>query len=304
MQPRRFKRKLIAALVVPALAVPGAVLAQQATQPQQQNQAAQQDAAMPIQLGEHDRRSSQLIGMGVRSPQNENVGEIRDLVINTETGDVEYVALAHGGFLGLGEDLYAYPLGSFQLAPDRNEVRLNATREQLEQAQGFDEDDWPKVRADRGFWDRITGNFGREREQQSAAGATAPQPAGNQQSIRFVRASEIEGEKLRGRQGGELGEIEDLIVGIEQGELRHAIVDVEGDDRMVAVPMKDVQVRRDNGSHVVEYTRDKLDMSKSFSKEQWRELARERRAATAGGTLAPAAGPASPATPSGTQTPR
>lgn len=32
---------------------------------------------------------------------------------------------------------------------------------------------------------------------------------------------------------------------------------------MVAVSMKDVQARRDNGGHIVEYTQDKLDLSKS-----------------------------------------
>jgi sporulation protein YlmC with PRC-barrel domain len=302
MQPRRFKRSLIAALVVPALAVPGAVLAQQAAQPQEQPQAAQQQQAeLPIELGERDKRASRLIGMDVRSPQDENLGEIRDLVINTRTGNVEYVALAHGGVLGLGEDLYAYPLERFELAPDRDQVTLNATRGQLEQAQGFDSDDWPKVRADRSFWDRVTANFG-DGDRQARTAGTVPQqrqPAA-EQPVQFVRASEIEGEQLRDKQGGKLGEIADLIVSMEQGEVRYAIVDTEGDDRMAAVSMDEVRVRRDNGGHVVEYTKDNLDLSKSFSQAQWREFNRDPRAAV-GGTLDPANRAVTPAAPAGAE---
>jgi sporulation protein YlmC with PRC-barrel domain len=285
MQPRRFKRNLIAALIAPAFVVPGAVLGQQAAQPQQPRQVqAGQETALPIQLGEHDKRASRLIGMDVRNAQDENLGEVRDLVINAQNGNVEYVALAHGGFLGLGQDLYAYPLERFQAGSDRNRLTLDVTREQLQQSQGFDNNDWPKVRADRGFWDRITANFGTNRDQPAATGATAPQQQGQQQAAaeeaQYVRASEIRGEQLRDRQGGNLGQIEDLIVSMDTGEVRHVIVDTEGDDRLVAVSVEDVQVRRDNGDHRVEFTRDKLDLSKSFTQAEWRQHDRDRPAAT------------------------
>jgi sporulation protein YlmC with PRC-barrel domain len=353
MFPRKFKRNLIAALVVPALAAP-AVMAQQKSeaqkQPQQVQQQQQQRAQMPIQMQQTDRRASQLIGMDVRSPQDENLGEIKDLVINTQTGNVEYVALAHGGFLGLGRDLYAYPLDAFQFAPDRRDrLVLNVTREQLKQAQGFDSNDWPKVREDRGFWARITDNFGGNRDrdrQRPAAGATAPErpatgaterereattgttaprasqqesgrtPAGASQKAertpqqaqdrpreqaqttaqrkeQFVRASDIKGERVRDQQGQRLGQIEDLIVNVDKGEVRYAIIEAER-DRMVAVSMRDLNVRRDNGDHVVEYTKGKLDLTKSFTQDQWREMQRamdgERRPTAERRTDRPAAG--------------
>jgi sporulation protein YlmC with PRC-barrel domain len=332
MFPRKFKRNLIAALVVPALAAPAAALAQQQKsevpkQPQQMQQQQQQRAQMPIQMQQSDRRASQLIGMDVRSPKDENLGEIKDLVINTQTGNVEYVALAHGGFLGLGRDLYAYPLDAFQFAPDRRDrLVLNVTREQLKQAQGFNADDWPKVRADRGFWARVTDVFGGNRDrdrQRPAAGATAPQasqqeagraPAGASQQaqrtpqerpqaeakgqpqeakVDFVRASDIRGQQVRDKQGQELGELEDMIVNVDQGEVRYAIIEAER-DRMVAVSMRDLNVRRDNGKHIVEYTKGKLDLTKSFTQDQWRDMQRtmdgERRPTAERPTDRPAAG--------------
>ncbi|HVL34416.1 MAG TPA: PRC-barrel domain-containing protein [Burkholderiales bacterium] len=356
MLPRKFKRSLIAMLVAPALAVPAAVMAQQQqkqqqpqpqtqAQPQQQQaqpQQRQQQAQMPFQMQQNDKRASRLIGMDVRSPKDENLGEIKDLVIDTQSGRVEYVALAHGGFLGLGQDLYAYPLNAFQPAKDRDDrLVLNVTREQLKQAQGFDANDWPKVREDRGFWARITDTFGGNRDRdRTAAGATAQdrpagtaprqdrpaagataqpqqqqhsqvterQPAGasqqaqpvgpqaqaprdqaqrdRQEKVNYVRASDMKGQRVRDQKGGNLGQVEDLIVNMSQGEVRYAIIDTAGDDRMVAVSMQDLTVRRDNGDHVVQFTKDKLDLSKSFSQQQWRDMDRGQRAA-AGGTAAP-----------------
>jgi sporulation protein YlmC with PRC-barrel domain len=319
MLPSKFKRNLIAAMVVPALAAPAAVLAAgqqqerqgQAGATQQQIDPAQQqiDQQGAMQFKPDDRRASQLIGMDVRSPQDENLGEIRDLVIDTQTGKIEYVALAHGGFLGLGEDLYAYPLDAFEPAPDRDQLVLNVTREQLQQAQGFSSDDWPKVREDRGFWDRVTDAFGRDRTPaagatapaqpttgEAAAGATAPQqpqqverqpadatpPAAPQaqpqlEEQQFIRASDLKGEQVRDQAGAELGQIEDLVVNMGDGEVRFAVIDTAGDDRMVPVSMEDIQVVRDNDRTTVQYTKDKLDLSQAFDRDQWPEALRAQQ---------------------------
>lgn len=285
MLPSRFKRKLITAVVVPALAAPLAVLAageqqerQGATQQQSGQMQQSQVSQGEIQLKQDDRRASQLIGMDVRSPQDEKLGDIRDLVIDTQTGKVEYVALAHGGFLGMGEDLYAYPVTAFQPGQQRDQLLLNLTRDQLQQSQGFSNNDWPKVRDDRGFWDRVTSTFGRDQDRQAAAGATT------EQSQQFVRASEIKGETVRDQAGTDLGEIEELVVNLDEGEVRYVVLDTSGDYRMVPVRMEDVEVRRDNGNTIVRYTKDTLDLSSAFQRDEWPEALRADSPAAAGAT--------------------
>jgi len=269
MLPAKFRRTLIATLVAPALAVPAAVLAEQHGTPQ-----AQQQQSAP-QLQHSDMRASQLIGMEVNNPQGDTIGEIKDLVIDTQSGKLEYAALAHGGFLGLGEDLYAYPVSRFLPGQEREELVLDVTKEQLEQSAGFDDDNWPKVREDRSFWADVDERLGREGERSAATGGSAQ---AGQQERQFVRASELMDKDVKGpNDNSKLGSVEDLVVNLQQGEIRFAVIDV-GEDRLVPASMDDLTVRSDDGDLAVRYDRDQLDLSRAFDKDQWPAELRARQA--------------------------
>src|SRR6266705_960081 len=47
-------------------------------------------------------RGSKLIGADVENAQGENLGNIKDVVLNSR-GHIEYAVLAFGGFMGMGE---------------------------------------------------------------------------------------------------------------------------------------------------------------------------------------------------------
>jgi sporulation protein YlmC with PRC-barrel domain len=63
-----------------------------------------------------DMRMSELIGMDVRNARGENLGDVQDVVVDTENGRVSYVVVGIGGFLGIGEKLSAFPMGAFKVA--------------------------------------------------------------------------------------------------------------------------------------------------------------------------------------------
>src|SRR5262245_12175640 len=48
-------------------------------------------------------------GMAVKSPADKDLGKVKDVVIDMETGTVRYVAISFGGFLGVGDKLFAVP---------------------------------------------------------------------------------------------------------------------------------------------------------------------------------------------------
>src|SRR5690606_1504169 len=54
-------------------------------------------------------RISELMGLQVRNHQAEDLGNIEDVVIDSKTGQVRYVAVSMGGFLGIGDSLFAVP---------------------------------------------------------------------------------------------------------------------------------------------------------------------------------------------------
>jgi sporulation protein YlmC with PRC-barrel domain len=93
--------------------------------------------------GEKFIRASQFIKMDVRNPQNDRLGDIQDLVVDMSSGRVLYAVMGAGGFLGLGEKLFAIPVNAFSYSTDDKELVLQADKERLQRAEGFDKGSWP-----------------------------------------------------------------------------------------------------------------------------------------------------------------
>lgn len=91
------------------------------------------------------QRASELMGMSVQNEAGQDLGEIEDLVIDVKSGQVRYVALSFGGFLGLGDKLFAVPMSALKLRHkgDASHFVLNVNQERLKTAPGFNEDQWP-----------------------------------------------------------------------------------------------------------------------------------------------------------------
>ena len=112
-------------------------------------------------------RASQLIGMNIQNSRGETVGEIEDIVLDADSGRIRYAAVSYGGFLGVGDKLFAVPFSALKCQADRDDpaervMILNVTQEQLKGATGFDEDHWPNF-ADRNFTNQIDKQYGVER---------------------------------------------------------------------------------------------------------------------------------------------
>ncbi len=112
-------------------------------------------------------RVSQLMGLNIQNAQGQSVGEINDLVIDSHSGKVRYAAVTYGGLFGLGDKLFAVPFEAFQVGPDPDDaddfvMLLEVTKEQLEGAQGFDQDHWPNM-ADRKMLRDLDKRYGVDR---------------------------------------------------------------------------------------------------------------------------------------------
>jgi sporulation protein YlmC with PRC-barrel domain len=89
------------------------------------------------------RRVTDIFGANVKNAQNESLGEIKDLVADTNTGEVRYAVLSYGGMMGMGDKLFAVPLSSLRSKPDSKEFVLDVPKEKLKSAPGFDKNSWP-----------------------------------------------------------------------------------------------------------------------------------------------------------------
>jgi sporulation protein YlmC with PRC-barrel domain len=92
--------------------------------------------------------TSTITGDAVVNSQGEDLGKIEDLVLDVAEGRVAYAVLSFGGFLGMGDKLFALPWQSLQLDSDNHRFILDVPKKRLEYAPGFDKDHWPNM-ADR-----------------------------------------------------------------------------------------------------------------------------------------------------------
>lgn len=247
-----------------------------------------------------DVRITDLIGMDVRNGRGENLGDVEDVVIDTENGRVSYVVVGIGGFLGIGEKLSAFPMSAFKVsqaaarvadtdgvrgdkgpvgsdrAPSRSDTPasrtlsgrglgglhlvLDADPQRLKRAPDFDRNQWPD-------WNdaKYRGDVDR------AAGANGAAKVG-----RLLRGSQLVDADIRDGRNANVGEIEDLVVDVRTGTVRYAVVDFDQawtpDDRLVAVPMKALRPAGDKGELVFAGDRSQIAGAPSFDKGRWPDL--------------------------------
>lgn len=87
--------------------------------------------------------ASTLIGDDVKNPEGEDLGKIEEIMIDVDNGRVAYAVLSFGGFLGIGNKLFAVPWSAMALDVEDEAFVLDVDKETLEEAPGFDKDDWP-----------------------------------------------------------------------------------------------------------------------------------------------------------------
>lgn len=90
-------------------------------------------------------RASDLIGKDVNSRSGEDIGDIKDLVINMATQKVHYAVLAFDPSWTSPERLYAFPLRSFNLTADRDKVVLDIDKARLQSMKAFTDRDFARL---------------------------------------------------------------------------------------------------------------------------------------------------------------
>ena len=73
----------------------------------------------------------------------ESLGRMEDYMIDLNNGRIAYCVLSFGGFLGMGDKLFAIPCQALTLDTETKCFILNIDKERLKNAPGFDKDNWP-----------------------------------------------------------------------------------------------------------------------------------------------------------------
>jgi sporulation protein YlmC with PRC-barrel domain len=104
-----------------------------------------------------------IIGSKVLNMKGENLGVIKDIVIDIDTGSILYAILDFGGFLGIEDKLFPVPWRSLAALPSEGIFFLNRSKKQLEKAPGFNKNSLPDI-GDVHWGTRITQFYQASRE--------------------------------------------------------------------------------------------------------------------------------------------
>jgi sporulation protein YlmC with PRC-barrel domain len=95
--------------------------------------------------GPHLMGANTLTGNNVYNHKNEEVGDIKELMLDMVDGKVAYAVLSFGGNAGVGEKLFTVPWSALTLDAENQRFVLRVEKDELTKAPGFDNDDWPDM---------------------------------------------------------------------------------------------------------------------------------------------------------------
>ena len=86
-----------------------------------------------------------LLGNDVYNKDGEDLGDIKEFMIDRSSGKVAYAVLSFGGLLGLGDKLFAVPWSALTLDTVNKRFTLDVLKAALQDAPGFNQARWPAM---------------------------------------------------------------------------------------------------------------------------------------------------------------
>jgi sporulation protein YlmC with PRC-barrel domain len=235
-------------------------------------------------------RSTKLVGTNVKNTKGEKIGEIDDLVIDKSEGVVAFGVLSFGGFLGMGEKLFAIPFSAVNKTKDGDTIVMDISKEQLESAPSFKKDAWPEF--DRAYGTKVyehykTTPYWSNRDDKAAQNplpTPLPPDALDKQPLRdrgMVRATKAIGMDVEDAEGKNLGDVDDLVIDDGSGRVVYAVLSFGGflgmGDKLFAIPWHALKPSaKDTNKLMLDVPKDKLKNAPGFDKKSWPNMADQR----------------------------
>jgi sporulation protein YlmC with PRC-barrel domain len=213
------------------------------------------------------KRASHIMDAKVVSPQGETLGRVHDVVLTPDLSGISYLAVSRGGFIGIGSTLHAIPWSA--VSPGLNDETYVApiTVEQLKQSKGFSPGNWPN--SAESLWP-VSGMDRGEAPVYYSTRAAAY--SGDVQERRFSR---IKGSNVNGVDGKKIGDVHDLVIAMDSGQIAYTVVSHGGmlglGQKLAAVPQNAITLQP--ALHVA-----RVDVSEatlqanSFTPNRWPDL--------------------------------
>ena len=75
-----------------------------------------------------------LMGNDVFNDQGEDLGDIKEIMLDVGAGRISYAVLSYGGVLGIGDKLFAVPWEALTLDTENKRFSLDVAKDRLDKA--------------------------------------------------------------------------------------------------------------------------------------------------------------------------
>lgn len=225
-------------------------------------------------------RASKLIGTEVYDPAGEDVGKIKDIVVNRTYDKVDYTVVERG-MIGINRKLLAMPYRALTLGgPADDRVYVQAPLAVVQSAPGFDASKWPTEVSpdyyrslDAYYNTHLSSALGEQKTAEEADRAQMASGVVEPASLFWSRrASELTGRLVLSPSGEKLGSIEDLAIDTKTGAVRYAVMVRAGgmpDAKYYAVPLSAFRIDGGEKKLILGVTPDELKATPSFDPKHW-----------------------------------
>lgn len=205
-------------------------------------------------------RASELIGKKVTGSQGKDVGEIKDLIVNVNTGDVRYALLEFDPGFFKAEKVFAVPLKELSMDGKKSLRYMDTSRAKMEMA-GVDKADWKKAVDNRSYVDGVDKNYGFK------------PPAGTSRSF---RASDLIGKDVNSRAGKDIGDIKELVIDMGAAKISYAVLAFDPSwttgEKLYAFPVNAFKMEKDRDELMLDVDKPMLETMKQFDSKRWENL--------------------------------
>ena len=232
-------------------------------------------------MARHWQKVTDLKGKKVINSEGENLGQIEEVVVDSNTGRVLYGVLSFGGFLGMGDKLFAIPWRSLQLTDDAKKFTLNVGKERLKNATGFDKDRWPDFANEqfatstyeyydqKPYWRAQTGDV--QLAADSESGKTVhDSDRWNQRTTAWQKCSDLCGKEVRTAHTDDVGKLDDMVVDPDSGRVLYGVLSYRG--KLFAIPWNVLTLNSNAEQLVLNADEKQLSDGFSFDKDNWPNL--------------------------------
>ena len=213
-------------------------------------------------------KASDIIGMDVHGANDKKIGDVKDLIVDMDNGDVRYAVVefdadAMKSDAKGGDKLYSVPVKDLGRMTDKKYLTYDMGMNSAAlQHVSMNKADWKKALLNRQYLegtDKAYGMKGMEGK-----------------GTRTYAASDLIGMDVKSREGKNIGDIKELVLNMKDGKIPFAVLAFDPgfftSEKVFAFTLASFTAGKDRKDLVLNVDKSKIQAMKDFKPDQWKNM--------------------------------